>query len=148
MPGARPLAAAAHRRLRARAYQLSGRYEQALADANPLEVLVTAPRANLKSANDVVATVPKGAVLNVSEVRGDWLKVESIGDQKFQWAWIAKRDLQQPPRRPQARIVIDPRRRAYYARPYYDDPRYHDYGRRSYDWWGHVPPRYWRYLPR
>jgi tetratricopeptide (TPR) repeat protein len=142
--------AASHRRLRARAYQLSGRYEEALADTNPLEVLVAAPRANLKSANDVVATVPQGAVLNVSQVRGDWLKVESIGGQKFEWAWVCKGDLQQgPPRRPPARIVVEPRRRAYYyGRLYGDYPPYHDYGRRYYDWQRHVPLRYWRYLPR
>ncbi len=37
----------------------------------------------------------------------------------------------------------------YEARPIhpYDYYRTHDYGRRHYDYWRHVPPRYWRYLP-
>ena len=160
-----PAGAAAYRRIRARAYQLSGRYEEALADSNPLEVVVAADRANLKSAADVVAEVPKGAVLSVSQINGEWLKVDSVGEQKFKWAWVWKGNLvRSRPRRvqvevivPRTRIDINLYRRNYGGRYYggiYIGPRYYGYGARYpgygrsyYDWWGHVPPRYWRYLP-
>lgn len=148
------------RRLRARAYQLSGRYEEALADVNPLEVVVTSPKANLKSGNDVIAIVSKGTVVNVTEVRGDWLKVASVGDQTYKWAWIHKRDLTSirpaGPDSAQVRVIVQPRvdgdfyrlyynGRVYNYGPYY---RHHNYGREYYDWWVHVPPQYWQYLPR
>jgi tetratricopeptide (TPR) repeat protein len=146
---------AAYLKLRARAYQLSGRYEQALADTKPLEVVVAVAKANLKSANDVVAIVPKGAVLNVSEVKGDWLKVETVGDQTFKWAWVWKGNLVRGQTRPQPlpqRVIVRPVLPAefygrYYGRGYYDLGRRSGYGRAYYDWTRHVPPRYWGYLP-
>ena len=159
--------AAEYRQVRAKAYQLTGRYGQALADTNPLEVTVAAAKANLKSGEKVVAVVPSGVVLKVTELRGEWLKVISVGEQKFDWAWIWQQNLVQAhlqamPIRPRAGFDLDIviphrgfryddhggyRRRFYGDDPYYDP--YRDHGRRSsYDWWQHVPPRYWRYLPR
>jgi len=158
--------AAEYRQVRAEAYQLTGRYGQALADTNPLEVTVASAKANLKSGEKVVAVVPGGVVLKVTELRGEWLKVISVGEQKFDWAWIWQQNLVQArlqamPIRPRAGFDLDIviprrgfryddhggyRRRFYGYDPYYDP--YRDHGRRSYDWWQHVPPRYWRYLPR
>jgi tetratricopeptide (TPR) repeat protein len=146
---------AAYLKIRAKAYQLSGRYEQALADTKPLEVVVAATKANLKSANDVVAIVPKGAVLNVSEVKGDWLKVETVGDQEFKWAWVWKGNLVRGRTRLQPlpqRVIVRPVSPAdFYGRQhghgYYDLGRRSGYGRAYYDWTRHVPPRYWGYLP-
>ncbi|MBT4868303.1 MAG: hypothetical protein HON53_24615 [Planctomycetaceae bacterium] len=155
---------AAYLKIRAQAYQLTGRYEQALADTKPLEVVVAASQANLKSADDVVAVVPKGAVLNVSEVNGDWLKVETVGDQSFKWAWVWKNNLVRAQSRPQPlpqRIIIRPvyptdsyYRRSfgryyggYYGRGDFDFGRRSGYGRAYYDWTRHVPRRYWGYLP-
>jgi tetratricopeptide (TPR) repeat protein len=144
-------------KIRAQAYQLTGRFEQALADTNPLEVVVAASQANLKSADDVVAVVPKGAVLNVSEVKGDWLKVETVGDQEFKWAWVWKRNLvrgqSQPRPQPLPQRVIIQRvvpadfYGRYYGGGYYDRGWRSGYGRAYYDWSRHVPRRYWGYLP-
>jgi|GEM_PF-2444070 tetratricopeptide (TPR) repeat protein len=146
---------AVYLKIRAQAYQLTGRYEQALADTKPLEVVVAASQANLKSADDVVAVVPKGAVLNVSEVKGDWLKVETVGDQTFKWAWVWKGNLVRGQSRPQPlpqRIIVQPVLPAdfygrYYGGGYYDLGRRSGYGRAYYDWTRHVPRRYWGYLP-
>jgi tetratricopeptide (TPR) repeat protein len=146
---------AAYLKIRAHAYQLMGRYEQALADTKPLEVVVAASQANLKSADNVVAVVPKGAVLNVSEVKDDWLKVETVGDQTFKWAWVWKGNLVRGQSRPQPlpqRVIVQPVLPAdfygrYYGGGYYDLGRRSGYGRAYYDWTRHVPRRYWGSLP-
>jgi tetratricopeptide (TPR) repeat protein len=144
-----------YRTLRAQAYQLSGRYEEALADTNPLVVVAGVRDTKLKSANDVIAVVPKGAVLQVTEVKGNWLRVAATGDQKFEWAWVYKGSLVQGRRPPQPlpnRIVINPVLPAevygrYYGGGYYELGRRSGFGRAYYDWTGHVPRRYWGYLP-
>lgn len=146
-----PENAEAYKKVRAKAYALQGRFEQALADSKPLEVTVAAPQARLMSGRNVVAMVPAGMKLLVDEVRGNWLKVTIAGERDFPWAWISKDAVGVGPQPFAGEFERPlPQRRGfefgfYYGRPYRP---YHDYGRRYYDYWRHVPPRYWRYLPQ
>jgi hypothetical protein len=152
--------AAAYKKVRAAAYQRLGRYSEALADSNPLEVTVAAPRAELKTKNIVIDVVRGGTQLLVDDVNGNWLKVASAGERNYEWAWIHIRDVaagQRPaadtPRMP-ARIEYD--LPSYYVVPpgrgvyIHIGPRglHANYGRDYYDYWGHVPPQYWGFLPR
>lgn len=146
-----PDGAESYKKVRAKAYALQGRFEQALADSKPVEVTVAVPQARLMSGRNVVAVVPAGMTLLVDEVRGNWLKVTIAGEQEYPWAWISRdavalapppsaAEFERPlPRRPGFEFEL------HIGRPYRP---YHDYGRRYYDYWRHVPPRYWRYLPQ
>ncbi|MEX2286577.1 MAG: hypothetical protein WD648_05765 [Planctomycetaceae bacterium] len=152
--------AAAYKKVRAAAYQRLGRYSEALADSNPLEVTVAAPRAELKTKQIVIDVVTGGTKLLVNDVQGNWLKVASAGERNYEWAWIHIRDVAtgnptavDSPRQP-ARIEYDVP--SYYIVPPSRGVYIHvgplglhgNYGRDYYDYWGHVPPAYWGFLPR
>ena len=163
-----PEHAAEYREVRAAAYLAAGRYENALSDKTPIEVTVVAPHARLKSGKEIVATVPAGTRLLVDASQGNWLKVVSQGEQKFDWAWVHKRDVRagaeidETAPAPEAvgedpvregdegdQIYVDPRSLPEYVPPdpYRGGPG-GDYGRVHYDWWQNVPPQFWRFLPR
>ena len=149
-----PEHAAEYREVRAAAYLAIGRYEEAFSDKTPLEVTVVASSARLKSGSDVVGTVPRGTHVMVEQSDGNWLKVASIGEQTYDWAWVHKRDVRagadvDETAPPPTAIGGNPRNYPGYVPPdpYYGGPG-GDYGRAYYDWWQHVPPAYWRYLPR
>ena len=142
-----PSNAPAYKNVRANAYLLSGRFEQALADRTPLTVVVGSRKAELKSGLDVVGEVRRRTKLSIDKSEGDWLKVASIDGSPLKWAWIHKRDVAVgKPRRRSVLISPEPLQpqlefRRYRLRPW------HDYGRTFYDYSWHVPPRYRKYLP-
>ncbi len=156
--------AATYRKLRSAAYAALGRYEEALADQNPLELSVTSPRAQLKTGTTVLATVPEGTKLKVDDVKGQWLKVAAADEQAFDWAWVRRNDvltpnLTEPQPLPQRGPFVTGAEPEPIGIPEAEEPGYEyyytdgpgpgeNYGRDHYDWWRHVPPPYWRYLPR
>jgi hypothetical protein len=155
-----PSSTADYKRVRASAYLASGRYEEALADSSPLEVTVTAPRAELKTKQTVLGYVDRGTKVFVDDVNGNWLKVIAVGDKTYDWAWINIRNLQTPEPRLTVPRVVEYNPPSYQAQPpvpvpldrvYYfgpGSPYYNsNYGRDYYDYWQHVPPQYWGYLP-
>lgn len=175
--GVDPGNAAAYRAVRAEAYQSLGRYKEALSDRSPLPANVGPGGAPLWSGSERVAVLPGGTEVMIEQIRATWLKVASAGDREFAWAWIHRDALARGRRHAAARMAVpgaypgpypDPasesfgydRRRAYgdayggwdYGRPYeldiYINGRRFHFGREYYDWWRHVPPPYWRYLPR
>lgn len=180
-----PTNAPAYKQVRANAYWTMGRYAEALADHQPLPAVVEAQMAEIKSGKVLLKEVPRGTSLNVSAIKGGWLRVVTLAGEPMDWAWIRVRDIQKqmptnPPPVPQTQLLPTedpvggsgatkqhippmpipedqyghtvplPQGGYYYeARPIhpYDYYRTRDYGRRYYDYWRHVPSRYWRYLP-
>lgn len=85
-----------YRRQRADAYFALGRYAEALADHAPIEARIGSQGAQLKSGSTIVATAPAGTVVEIEEVRGDWLKVASAAGKEYRWAWVHSSRLERP----------------------------------------------------
>src|SRR6266853_290632 len=56
-------------------------------------IVVTAKAAQLKTLNDIVGSVPKGNILTVKDVNGDWFWVIYSSGRKTTKGWIKRRDV-------------------------------------------------------
>jgi hypothetical protein len=57
------------------------------------EVIVTVQECQMRSQNIIVATVPKGSVFRVEDVKGNWFLVRHWGRKASIKGWINRRDV-------------------------------------------------------
>src|SRR5262245_39470909 len=57
------------------------------------EVMVTAQECQMRSLNVIVATVPKGSIFRIEDVKGKWLLVSYWGRKASIKGWINRRDV-------------------------------------------------------
>ncbi|MCA9113516.1 MAG: hypothetical protein KDA79_00405 [Planctomycetaceae bacterium] len=81
------------RQMRGRAYAATGRFEEALADVNPVPTVTTRPETNIMSGREVLATLERGTPLEITEVRGDWLLVSRTGIRPRTPGWVHREQL-------------------------------------------------------
>ena len=81
------------RQLRGRAYAAAGRFEEALADVSPVPVVAMESSTQVMSGEQVVATLARGTPIEISAVRGEWLKVHRISGRVVERGWIHRGQL-------------------------------------------------------
>jgi len=85
--------------LRGLAYRKKNDLTRALADfrkaGKSMQLRVTSRSAQLKEGTKVIATLAYGETLNITKINGDWLRVDSIGDQDGKRGWINKDAIRQ-----------------------------------------------------